>query len=227
MAGAAFLLGNAEEVGNIQDGVGAGIDLYKLYTGDGSAAAGWPTKDQWVSFEDMFNANRAMMRASCVNLGADCGANNSGEEIDQIWNAIQFVAHLAGVDHRFILAVMLQESKGCVRVRTTGSGLANPGLRQSHNGQYSCNQNSVVLNPCPGSHIFGMIHEGVRGTMDGDGIAGVLNKVATCDDAGQYISGSIPDETRLEIAGLSTACYASDIANRLTGWVVAPSQCHF
>lgn len=51
--GAAFLLGNAEDAGNVSDGIGAGIDLYKMYTGDGSAAAGWPAKDQWVSFKDM------------------------------------------------------------------------------------------------------------------------------------------------------------------------------
>jgi len=180
-----------------------------------------------------FNANTAMMRDSCVNIGAHCGENNSDDEIDQIWDAIQFVAYLTGVDHRFILAVMLQESGGCVRVRATGNGSTNPGLMQSHNGQYTCNRNSELLNPCPASHIFGMINDGVGGTGDGDGLAGALNKVATCDDgrqyykaARQYNSGSIPDETRLEIAGFSTACYASDIANRLTGWVMAPAECH-
>lgn len=53
MLGAVFLLGNANDTGNIHDGIGAGTDLYKMYTGDGSATTGWPTKDQWVSFEDM------------------------------------------------------------------------------------------------------------------------------------------------------------------------------
>lgn len=39
---------------NNQDGTGAGTDKYHFYTGDGTTRAGWPSKDQWVSFEDMF-----------------------------------------------------------------------------------------------------------------------------------------------------------------------------
>jgi len=38
---------------SLNDGVGAGIDVYKYYTGDGSSAAGWPAMTQWVSFQQM------------------------------------------------------------------------------------------------------------------------------------------------------------------------------
>lgn len=38
---------------NVYDGIGAGLDNYKLYTGDGSASAGWPSMTEWVSFQQM------------------------------------------------------------------------------------------------------------------------------------------------------------------------------
>jgi hypothetical protein len=44
------------------------------------------------------------------------GQNNDGPEIGAIWDSIEQVAAETGVDHRFILAIMMQESKGCVRV---------------------------------------------------------------------------------------------------------------
>lgn len=49
-----FVLGTDNNPANIQDGVGPGNDTYKMYSGNGSAAAGWPTKAQWVSFENMW-----------------------------------------------------------------------------------------------------------------------------------------------------------------------------
>ncbi len=38
---------------NLNDGVGAGVDVHKYYTGDGSATAGWPAMSSWVSFQEM------------------------------------------------------------------------------------------------------------------------------------------------------------------------------
>lgn len=38
---------------NLNDGIGADIDLYTRYTGDGSVAAGWPAMSKWVSFQQM------------------------------------------------------------------------------------------------------------------------------------------------------------------------------
>jgi hypothetical protein len=98
-----------------EDGIGEGSDVYRQYWGDGGPEAGWPAKSQWVSFKAMFDNNKAIMFRSCGwnNWGAD----NSGEEIGQIYNAIQKVALETGVDHRFILATIIQESGGCTRVR--------------------------------------------------------------------------------------------------------------
>lgn len=173
------------------------------------------------------------MRPSCVNLGPDCGANNEEEEIGQLWNAIQSASFQTNVDHRFILAILIQESKGCVRVRTTNNGVLNPGLMQSHNGRFSCNKDGIVQFPCPDFQIFRMVMEGAAGTADGDGLAEILNHVSEeMDDAvayyraaRQYNSGRLFNQAQMEDAGSSTRCYASDIANRLTGWVMAPSRC--
>jgi len=57
-----------------------------------------------------------------------------------------------------------------------------------------------------------------------------LNQAGTSSDqdfyraARIYNSGSIHYTTRLE-CGIATHCYASDIANRLTGWVYAGHGC--
>lgn len=130
---------------NDNDGNGAGVDQYTLHTGNG--AFGFPDTSQWVNFIDMFNANKAIMVQSCENNG--WGANDSDEEIGDIFNAIEAVAAQTLVDHRFILAVILQESAGCVRVPTTGNGVTNPGLMQDHAGSNSCSG----VNPCPQSTV--------------------------------------------------------------------------
>lgn len=63
--------------GNIQDGNGDGSPDYTMYWGDGTTGSGWPGKDRWVSFENMFNNKNAMFH-SCQNFGV---ANNSGPEV--------------------------------------------------------------------------------------------------------------------------------------------------
>lgn len=63
----------------------------------------------------------------------------------------------------------MQESKGCVRVRTTsspGAAVRNPGLMQSHNGPGSCSDQTS----CPPSAIEQMIRDGAAGTPSGDGL---------------------------------------------------------
>ena len=133
------------------------------------------------------------------------------------------------MDHRFILAVIIQESGGCVRAPTTNYGVRNPGLMQDHNGAATCNENGVQ-NPCPTGVITSMIRDGTAGTPSGDGLAQCINQAGTSADqafykaARIYNSGSIDGSTRLE-CGIATHCYASDIANRLTGWVYAAHGC--
>jgi hypothetical protein len=173
------------------------------------------------------------MLASCANLGSDNGPNDSNDEISHVWNAVQYVSYLTNVDHRFILAILLQESNGCVRARTTNNGVPNPGLMQAHGGTSSCNMNGQLQTPCPPAEIFGMVFDGVGGTPSGDGLAGIMNELAEGNDAQAYYraarkynSGSIAADGNLDEGGTSPNCYASDVANRLMGWVWAVKLCH-
>jgi hypothetical protein len=92
--------------------------------------------------------------------------------------AIEQVAATTGVDHRFILAIILQESGGCVRVPTSNYGVRNPGLMQDHNGYYTCNSDLTdeIDYPCSQDTITGMVSEGTAGTDDGDGLANCINE---------------------------------------------------
>lgn len=203
-------------------------DRYVFYRGDGSTGAGWPAQSAWGSFDELWGANEPLMRQSCGWNG--WGADNSATEISNIKSAIQQVSGSTGVDSRFILAVMMQESKGCVRAPTTNNGVRNPGLMQSHNGQGTC----AGVNPCPASQITQMIKDGVAGTSSGDGLQQTLAQArgATGDSASRsfyagariYNSGSA-DYSNLNNGLGSTACYATDVANRLTGWTLAASNC--
>ncbi|KAL7782666.1 hypothetical protein V8C37DRAFT_413868 [Trichoderma ceciliae] len=203
-------------------------DKYTFYQGDGSTASGWPSQDAWGSWDDLWNANVPLMQQSCVWNG--WVGDDSSTEIQDIANAIQESAKSTGVDQRFILAIMMQESKGCVRVPTTNNGVTNPGLMQSHNGAGTC----FNINPCPSSTINLMINDGVSGTTDGPGLQQLLSQAESHvnNDGSQayyatsrlYNSGSI-DYSNLDDGLGSTACYASDVANRLQGWTLAASTC--
>jgi len=224
---------------NGEDGVGAGVDAYTFYQGDGSLGAGWPDKTQWASFEEMFNANRPTIAISCDQFGQ---ADPSDDEIQAIHDGINTVAQETMVDHRMILAVIMQESKGCVRVWSTTSpdGVVNPGLMQDHTGAGNCNTNAqnasggVVQNPCPNDTITQMIRDGTAGTDMGDGLAQTISQaIAIGDTSGGtpfyrgariYNSGSIDASGDLH-AGVATHCYASDVANRLMGWTGNGSTC--
>ncbi|TVY33480.1 hypothetical protein LSUB1_G009005, partial [Lachnellula subtilissima] len=139
--------------------------------------------------------------------------------------AIQSISNLTAVDPRFILAAVMQESKGCVRVPTTQSPLdniMNPGLLQSHNGANSC----FGVSPCPAEKISGMVSDGVAGTGGGDGLQQTLaqatgSAVGARDAQAVYIAARIYNTAGFtkgqDLGGGSTASYASDVANRLLG----------
>ena len=163
------------------------------------------------------------------------GADNSDQEISSIYASILQAADATNVDSRFILAVVMQETKGCVRAPTTNNGVRNPGLMQSHNGAHSCNDGGNVQDPCPWDEISGMIMDGTAGTAGGsnghggDGLADLIRKAAAGSQSstndGQkyyqaarlYNSGSANWED-LNAAMGATANYPNDIANRLMGW---------
>ncbi|KAI7354107.1 hypothetical protein KC354_g11254 [Hortaea werneckii] len=219
---------------------GYGLDTYTTFTGNGTVGAGWPEMSEWVDFEYMFASNRANMQASCAAWNVP---NDSDEEIADLKTAILDLASSTGVDARFILAIVMQESTGCVRVITTQYSHFNPGLMQSHNGTGSCNTNMAALGlpgvesdgtvqtPCPYSEIHQMIEDGTAGTSSGDGLQQLLAAQTNTDvsrfyrTARAYNGGSVDPSGDLG-RGCCTLCYASDVANRLTGWVDAPHTCN-
>ncbi|KAJ9653763.1 hypothetical protein H2201_009104, partial [Coniosporium apollinis] len=203
-------------------------DAYVVYGGTGTVSDGWPDTNAWVSsFDTMFNNNRGVIGGSCAQFGVP---NNSDAETDDIFNGVNQASNETGLDARFILAVLMQESNGCVRTPTTNWGVRNPGLMQDHNGAATCNENGVQ-NPCPRDTIVQMIRDGAAGTPSGDGLTQCVAKTGASDvskyykAARMYNSGSIDSSGNLGLGG-STHCYASDIANRLTGWVTAPRTCN-
>ena len=198
-----------------------------MYSGDGSPSSGWPSSSQWASFDSLWAANVPTIKISCTQFSQ---ANPSDQEVNDIKTAIQ--TQSGGLDPRFALAVMMQESKGCVRVWTTDNGVTNPGLMQSHDGSGSCNSGtpgSDVKNPCPAQEINLMIHDGAQGTSAGDGLSECMGQATGSDQSQKYYqaatiynSGNLPQNLDDNTA---TACYASDIANRMMGWTTAASQC--
>ena len=196
------------------DGIGAGSDVYKYYQGD---AIHFPDSADWVSFGDMWKANLHTLQTSCSVLGY--GENNSPEVIQDIYDAIQNLANASLVDHRFIFAVILQESKGCVHTDATSNGVTNPGIMQSHNGHSYDPSNSRLS-------ILAMVQDGTQGTESGAGLVQGLNDYGDAYQAARYYnSGYIPKSGDLSEAAGATACYVTDIANRMTGWVNAKSTC--
>ncbi|KAF2103063.1 hypothetical protein NA57DRAFT_72048 [Rhizodiscina lignyota] len=204
------------------------VDIYRMYIGNGNPSDGWPEMSQWVQeFDILFNANKPNMLSSCAQFSVP---NNSEDEVQAIHDGIVTVAEESGVDARFIMSIMMQESTGCVRAPTTIWSVRNPGLMQDHNGTANCNTGVAVQSPCPASTITQMIRDGVTGTVWGAGLQQLIEKTG-CSTvqkfymaARMYNSGSISAGGDLG-ASESTHCYASDIANRLTGWVYADHAC--
>jgi len=206
-------------------------DQYTLYLGDGSANNGWPSIDRWMPFDDLFARNQPLMTQSCSQFNV---ANDIQSETSEIYSAVQAISSQTGVDRRFILAIIMQESGGCVRVPTTNWGVRNPGIMQSHNGQGTCNSDvtGIVSNPCPQDQVTQMVSDGAAGTPSGDGLIQILNRLGGTSAPAQsyyktartYNSGSIAASGNLQ-DGIATHCYASDIANRLLGWADAPHGC--
>ena len=78
---------------------------YQTFKGDGSVGAGWPDQSAWVAFDAAFSNNKPTMQTF-----------DSDDEINDINTSIGSVSAQTGVDSRFILAVIMQES----RVRRLG-----------------------------------------------------------------------------------------------------------
>ena len=167
----------------------------------------------------MWSANLDTFKHSCGWLKH--GDDNTPEMIQDVNNAIQDRANAALVGHRIILATIIQETNGCpLNPPTTSSGgTRNPGLMQSHNGHAYDAKHSRLS-------ILQMIQDGTQGTEHGWGLVDNLNTYGNPYKAMRsYNSGYIPESGNLSEHAGATACYVSDIANRLTGWVRAESTC--
>lgn len=214
----AFQAGGAtnDSPDNKDDGIGMGQDVYHYYSGGPEQ---FPPSSKWVSFEQMWLTNLPNVQKACGWLKE--GEDNTDAQNQDIFDAIQDRAKASLVDHRYILATILQESHGCVHVGETESsgGVTNPGLMQSHNGDSfdeKAQTKSILL----------MVQDGTQGTKHGDGLVQLLNIYGDPYSASRgYNSGYIPKSGNLSEASGATACYVSDIANRLTGWVNAESLC--
>lgn len=186
----------------------------------------------WKSFETLFELFTPDLKISCSQFNQ---TNNSPDEVASLKSAIQSIGESSGVLPAFVLAIVMQESVGCVRVWGTKAPsvavIRNPGLLQSHDGSHSCNTDQatdgVVVEqgssqtPCPASEITGMINDGVMGTASGPGLSQLLkgnDAQSYYRAARMYNSGSIPADGNLSGAG-ATASYASDVANKLLGIV--------
>ncbi|KJK78319.1 hypothetical protein H634G_06492 [Metarhizium anisopliae BRIP 53293] len=197
---------------------------YKLYLGNGSPADGWPTESKWPSFEALWTINLPFIKTGCNWQNFQ---PNSEEETAELKSAIQSVGQSGGVDPRFILAIVMQESNGCVRVGSTANAVKNPGLMQSHEGPHSCFNKST----CSKDEIEGMIKDGTLGTPTGDGLKQVLVQAGPGEGqfyraARIYNSGRVAAGGALQLGIGATNCYSTDIANRLSGWNSGVTPCH-
>ncbi|KAF3039805.1 hypothetical protein E8E11_001026 [Didymella keratinophila] len=191
-------------------------DTYIMFGGDGSTSVGWPSRSQWLSWDKAWKANLDTIQNSCQVEG--WGNNNSDAETQAIKDSIIAESKSSGIPKEFILAIMMQESKGCVRAPTTVWSHANPGLMQSAQGTGSCNPDGKPVSPCSSSEIRQMIHDGTNG----DGLETTLTQcvadAGTTDDSKWYKAARLYNAGRITDNNLGigpTPCYASDIANRL------------
>ena len=166
------------------------------------------------------------------SIGTNCETafgvpNNSPNDTAILHDALARQADIAGVPRAFALAIMMQESLGCVFVDTTFGSVSNPGLMQDHDGFASCAGKSH----CPPHTIESMLHQGLCGTSSGAGIQQCYAQAHANGRAQRwyqaariYNSGSLVS-TDLTSAYVGNPCYTSDVANRLIGWTSGPSQC--
>ena len=203
-------------------GAATGSTSYTQYNGDGSTGAGWPSIDKWILFADAFDANKGVMQSSCTQFGQP---NDSSDEINDIQEAIKASAASTGVDARFILAVIMNESSGCVRAPTTPNkppNPSNPGLMQSFGGT-TC----FGINDCPPNKITQMTEDGAGGVGGKAGLQqGLASAPASAIAQKTYQAGRIYNSGSLDPSGdlalnAAKSCYASDLANRLIGFVGA------
>ncbi|CAN9103188.1 unnamed protein product [Alternaria alternata] len=197
-------------------------------------SAGWPKQTEWMSFDDAWYVlikettyhrltvvGMPIKTSSKVPASTTAGATTTTTRKQRpSRKAIESESEVSGVPKEFILAIMMQESKGCVRAPTSESDAHNPGLMQGA-GTTTCHPvGQSSISPCPANDIRAMIHEGTAGEGLRTSLKESLVAFSTTTDdskyykaARRYNSGS--QVTNPNLGHSATACYASDIANRL------------
>ncbi|CAZ84509.1 unnamed protein product [Tuber melanosporum] len=172
----------------------------------------FPPIVNWMNFHDMFNLNQ---NTTLVHF-------DTGPEQGAIYDAIVQVSQEAKVDARLILAVIMQESSGNVRVPCTNNGIENCGLMQAFTGSVSYDPNNMVAS------ILQMVRDGTQGTAQGPGYVQWISQNIQTEYAGDtegnvYQAARGYNSGQINFADLSdpkgaTGSYVSDLANRLQGW---------
>ncbi|MCJ1464303.1 hypothetical protein MMC07_002916 [Pseudocyphellaria aurata] len=176
---------------------------YYMQTGPASSFEHFTKKI--CSFEDLFNHNKAHMLAA--NGGAD-----KNECVHFIHNSIKKIAAETGIREALLLCVIIQESTGNCRVKTTydADGKPTGGLMQCEGvvgaeGLKTMTQNKVDDMIRAGAH-----HLKGNLTANHGNIYAALRV---------YNSGSIaPSGDLSDPKSVGTPKYVSDVANRLHGW---------
>lgn len=172
-------------------------------------SSNFPGPDKWVSWETMSAHNAQVMNTT----------GNSAQETQWVLDTVVSVSGEVGLDRRCILAVIMQESHGKVRVNSTtspGAGVNNTGIMQAHNGA-SFNEAD------PQGSILRMVRDGaggVPGPTGGDGYKQLLDRYNNdfFVAARGYNSGDLGINFQdLSSGGGATNSYCSDLANRLCG----------
>ena len=182
----------------------AGYPSHAAYTCYVGPATNFPPPSKWQSFTTLWNFQ-------VTNALQPIG--DSAAEIAALHDAIVAVAQTARIDARVILAVVLVESTGNVRVGCTDNGVRNCGLMQSHDPLVGAYDPANMQ-----ASITQMIRDGSQGTSHGAGLVQLLNADPDVWRALRaYNSGSVNGADLSDGKG-ATAPYVSDVANYLQGW---------
>ncbi|PGH18437.1 hypothetical protein AJ79_00506 [Helicocarpus griseus UAMH5409] len=163
----------------------------------------FPAPNEWVSFSEILGKYRGTM------LGF-----NSADEVKFIEQFVHEAAGSSGLDPRIILAVIIQESHGNLRVAAGGG--RTPGIMQAL-GSPHCQ--GTAKGGCGKNTIKDMIFAGVLGTGQTTGLKKCHESNGRSYGAMLrcYNSGHVFNPNDLIQAGPGTPSYVSDIANRLRG----------
>lgn len=176
------------------------------------------------------------MISSCAKYGV---TGMSATEVRDLKDAIYQAAFLANMYASAILALILQETGGCVRVPKTSDGLLEGVLRtRVEGGGYNCDRDTLFEGQdCSYDNMKHMVYRGLFEPDVGFRIA--VEKGAALHPHDDYevryywgvrirkSQGNFHRALPMEKYPEGNPCYVSDFANRMVGWVGSESPCKF